>query len=108
GAHSFTSSSHGKDVLNQLSQHAITVDRYVIDKEPTPTMIDAAVTNHIESKPLAVVAIGGGSVLDAGKAIAAMIPLREPVKDYLEGVGAKQHPGTKIPFIAIPTTAGTG
>jgi alcohol dehydrogenase class IV len=60
-------------------------------------------------KPDVIVAIGGGSVLDAGKAIAAMLPLNEAVKDYLEGVGKHAaHPGVKIPFIAVPTTSGTG
>jgi alcohol dehydrogenase class IV len=55
-----------------------------------------------------VVAIGGGSVMDAGKAVSAMIPMEESIREYLEGVGNKVHPGIKIPFIAMPTTSGTG
>jgi alcohol dehydrogenase class IV len=71
-------------------------------------MIDEAVREFSGYKPSVVVAIGGGSVLDAGKAISAMLPLQDSVKNYLEGVGSKSHPGDKIPFVAVPTTSGTG
>lgn len=108
GARSFTSSAASKKLLEQLHASGYTVEQCIIDREPTPAMIDSAVQNSSHAQPQVVVAIGGGSVLDAGKAIAAMLPLQESVKDYLEGVGTKTHPGVKIPFIAIPTTAGTG
>ncbi len=108
GARSFTSSAASKKLLEQLHASGYTVEQCIIGREPTPAMIDSAVQNSSLALPQVVVAIGGGSVLDAGKAIAAMLPLQESVKDYLEGVGTKTHAGVKIPFIAIPTTAGTG
>lgn len=37
-----------------------------------------------------------------------MLPLKSSIIDYLEGVGNKKHPGIKIKYIAIPTTAETG
>ncbi|SDW25040.1 iron-containing alcohol dehydrogenase [Roseicitreum antarcticum] len=56
-----------------------------------------------------VVAVGGGSVIDLGKALAALLPAPQPPLTYLEVVG-KGEPLTAspLPFIAIPTTAGTG
>jgi alcohol dehydrogenase class IV len=56
-----------------------------------------------------VLAIGGGSVIDSGKAIAALLTNRQNVLDYLEVIG-HGHPieCAPAPFIAIPTTAGTG
>jgi alcohol dehydrogenase class IV len=109
GERSFTSSQHGHDLLQQLHASAIHVDLYTIPKEPTAEIIDDAVKLFHGSSHDVVVAIGGGSVLDAGKAIAAMLLLNESVKEYLEGVGSKpSHPGIKLPFIAVPTTSGTG
>jgi alcohol dehydrogenase class IV len=56
-----------------------------------------------------VVGIGGGSVLDAAKAIAGLLRVGDSVMDYLEGVGPEQkYQGPAVPFIAVPTTAGTG
>jgi alcohol dehydrogenase class IV len=53
--------------------------------------------------------VGGGSVLDTAKALSGLLPRQDPVDDFLEGVGkglAFSTPG--IPWIALPTTSGTG
>ena len=56
-----------------------------------------------------VVAIGGGSAIDAGKAIATLVTNPGEPLDYLEVIGRGQPlTETPLPFIAIPTTAGTG
>ena len=53
--------------------------------------------------------IGGGSVIDAAKAIAGLLPHGNSVMDHLEGVGRNiPYLGPSIPFIAVPTTAGAG
>lgn len=109
GARSFASSSHFNKLLKEFDLQKLSFIHYQIKGEPTPGIVDEGVQRALHFDPDVVVAIGGGSALDAGKAISAMIPLNEPVKDYLEGIGTKStHPGVKIPFIAVPTTAGTG
>lgn len=109
GERSFPGSSFGLNLLEQMHTKGIAIEHYTIAKEPTPMMVDTAVKKFVQYAPDAVVAVGGGSVLDGGKAISAMLPLNEPVKDYLEGVGNRPaHPGVKVPFIAVPTTSGTG
>jgi alcohol dehydrogenase class IV len=108
GKNSFMQSDHWDKLLLQLESAKIHWKHYIIDKEPTPAMIDACVTKFKDEQIDVVVAVGGGSVVDAGKAISAMLCQEGSVKDYLEGVGSKIPTGKKIPFIAVPTTSGTG
>jgi len=77
--------------------------------EPTTSLIERGAEQAREERCDVVVALGGGSVIDSGKAIAALLTNRDPIENYLEVVG-KAQPLTNqpAPFVAIPTTAGTG
>lgn len=103
GGASFSNSAHYTQLMTALEH--FDVEQHHVTHEPSPDDVDS-VARHSHAD--VVVAIGGGSVLDAGKAIAAMIPVAQPVEHYLEGVGHLTHPGTRRGFIAVPTTAGTG
>ena len=91
-----------------LKRASLKVLRYRFSGEPSPETVDSAVKEFAPLSVEAVIAVGGGSAIDCAKAVAALLPLGEPVTPYLEGVGTKTHPGTTLPFIAVPTTAGTG
>jgi alcohol dehydrogenase class IV len=108
GKSSFMNSTHGENLLSALEKNHIRFNHLVISGEPSPEMVDGNVARFLDSEIDVVVAIGGGSVLDAGKAIAAMLYRTESVYEFLEGVGNMEHPGTRKPFIAVPTTSGTG
>ncbi len=85
------------------------VSYFQIHSEPTIEMIGRGVKIARSAKCEYVIGIGGGSVIDAAKAIAAMVPNPGELMDYLEVIG-KGMPlvGKPLPCIAIPTTAGTG
>ncbi len=108
GKKSFIQSDHWDQLLLQFESAKIHWSHFIIDKEPTPAIIDHCNEENKNDQPDVVIAIGGGSVMDAGKAIAAMLCHDGSVKDYLEGVGTKHPSGMKVPFIAVPTTSGTG
>ncbi len=108
GKSSFLSGPHWTQLERALKKLGINWAQVSIDREPGPLVIDQIVNDHRDSVLDAVVAIGGGSVLDAGKAVAAMLCHKGSVKRYLEGVGGEKPSGERLPFIAIPTTAGTG
>jgi alcohol dehydrogenase class IV len=109
GQSSFIESHHGKNLLRELAEEDIRAEMIQVKGEPTVQFIDEVCSACRGHKIDTIVAIGGGSVMDAGKAISAMLLITGSVKDYLEGFPlAKSHPGTKVHFIAVPTTAGTG
>lgn len=77
--------------------------------EPTVAVVERLALEARREQRDVVVAMGGGSVLDAGKAIAALITNRAPARDYLEVVGAgRPLDVAPVPCVAVPTTAGTG
>lgn len=80
-----------------------------IPSDPTVETVDTGASLARKGSCNLVIALGGGSVLDTGKAISAMVTNEGSVADYheIEGKGKKfQH--KTLPFIAIPTTSGTG
>lgn len=108
GQSSFSVSGNELKLSELFRKKGIRSSSITVTGEPSPSVVDTASERFRNEKPDVVVAIGGGSVMDAGKAISAMIPVGGPVKRFLEGIGNSDHPGTKIPFIAVPTTSGTG
>ena len=108
GARSFVSSRRADRLFEQLRAGGLNVYHVTVAGEPSPELVDDAVSRLKGAGISLVVSIGGGSVMDAGKAISAMMTTDGSVTDYLEVVGSREHPGTKVPFIAVPTTSGTG
>jgi alcohol dehydrogenase class IV len=77
--------------------------------EPSVRSLDSAAETTSSFAPEVIVAVGGGSVLDTAKALSALLRYPAPVARYLEGMeGALPVPGPGIPWVAVPTTAGTG
>lgn len=111
---SITSSPLWKALQDALMREGIQCDYRQISGEPSPDDIDSICREAAGNLPSALLALGGGSVLDAGKAVSAM--LTEPavlegfasVQDYLEGVGTRLPSGSRLPLYALPSTAGTG
>lgn len=96
-------------LFEQLKSCAIEYVTFSVPAEPTTTIVAEAVGRARGWKSDLVIGIGGGSVLDTGKAIAAMLTNSGQLLDYLEVVGeGKPLTQTPAPCIAIPTTAGTG
>ena len=96
-------------VIEQLKAQGMTITQFSIPGEPTTDLVLTAVDSARRGACEFVVGMGGGSVLDAGKVVAALLTNDGELMDYLEIIGGGQALSRKpAAYIAIPTTAGTG
>lgn len=96
-------------LLDQLRSNESEVDTRNVTGEPTINSVIDGVRRAREIKCNVIIGFGGGSALDTGKAIAALMTNKGDPLDYLEVIGRGQSlTQPSAPYIAIPTTAGTG
>ncbi len=96
-------------LLAHLAASGLGAATFPIAGEPEISTIEHGVAFARKENCDCVISLGGGSVMDAGKAIAALLTNSGELLDYLEIIGRGQALArTSAPFIAIPTTAGTG
>jgi alcohol dehydrogenase class IV len=82
---------------------------FAVATEPTVELARAGAIAAREHGADVVAAIGGGSVIDTGKAVAMLLGNGGDPLDYLEVVGSgRKITKPSVPFVAVPTTAGTG
>ena len=108
GARSFQASRHWATLRDHLTQQCVSLEVATLSGEPSPQWVDETAAMHRDRGIEVVIGIGGGSALDAGKALAGLLPHEASVEQFIEGIGQDQYPGSALPYIAVPTTAGTG
>ncbi|WP_234853507.1 iron-containing alcohol dehydrogenase [Paracoccus everestensis] len=104
---------HGRDagragwLADALTAQGCKITGFAVPREPDVPLIQEGI--RAAQGADVVVALGGGAVIDAGKAIAALVPATRPMLDHLEVVGhGLPLDNPPLPFVAIPTIAGTG
>lgn len=111
--HVFLVSDHGLESLGVVKRIQDIIEAGQIQctsylevlPNPTVDIVNDAVTLYKECKASSIVALGGGSPMDVAKAVGVLVNYGGKITDY-EGSG--KVPGSVVPTIAIPTTAGTG
>ena len=103
------STERAAPLFEVLKTQGVDVVTFSVDSEPTTHVVQAGTAQAREAACELVIGFGGGSAMDTGKAIAALLTNGGAPLDYLEVIGQGQ-PLTQppAPYIAIPTTAGTG
>ncbi len=103
------STDRAAPLIDDLRQGGVRTSLFPIEGEPTISAARAGVERARAEGCDMVIAMGGGSAVDGGKAIAAILGNGGDPLDYIEviGKGQKIH-RPSVPFVAIPTTAGTG
>jgi alcohol dehydrogenase class IV len=101
--------TRAKSLLDALAAEAMDTLTFNVAGEPTVAVVQEGTRRAREAGCDLIIGFGGGSVIDSGKAIAALAANPGDAFDYLEVIG-KGQPLTQpsLPYVAIPTTAGTG
>jgi alcohol dehydrogenase class IV len=95
--------------IDQLRDHDLEVDTFTVEGEPKITTALDGVHRARSIRAEVIIGLGGGSALDTGKAISALLTNPGDPLDYLEVIGrGLALKNQAAPYIAIPTTAGTG
>ena len=103
------STARAAALLDQLDARGLSTLPIKVVGEPTVETVQSGVRRAREFGCDLAIGFGGGSVIDTGKAIAALLGNEGELADYLEVIGkGRLLAGPSLPFIAIPTTAGTG
>jgi alcohol dehydrogenase class IV len=103
------SAERAERLLEDLRRDGLESTTFKVVSEPTTTVVEQAVAVAREAQSDCVISIGGGSVIDSGKAVGAMLANGGSLTDYLEVVGLGRPLRRRaVPHIAVPTTAGTG
>lgn len=113
GGNVFVLTGRGGDrwdfLWKDLRGRGLNCEMFVISGEPTVASVERAVNAAVQAAADVVIGIGGGSVIDAAKAVAAKLPNPGDLMDYLEVIGrGRSLDNPSLPCIAVPTTAGTG
>jgi alcohol dehydrogenase class IV len=99
----------GAALVAQLEAAGVAATQFPVASEPTVDLVREGVARARADDCDLVIALGGGSAVDAAKAIAALLTNPGDLMEYLEIVGqGKALTLPPAPFIAVPTTAGTG
>jgi len=108
GGKSYSGAVYRDEFEHALRRAGLEFRHFQVSGEPSPDTVDAIGDVCRRDEITGVLAVGGGSVIDTGKAVAAMQCHAGSVAEYLEGVGDKTPGGNRVPLSAIPTTSGTG
>lgn len=95
-------------LVGELRRLSVDYDIERVSGEPTTQLLDTLCEKYRGKMPSVIAAIGGGSVLDCGKACSVLLHEACGAEAFLEGAEHRALSGKKTPFIAVPTTGGTG
>ena len=111
GSRSLEASGELDALRERFASAAVVVELFAVAGEPDVEIVDRGASLAKDCGSQVVIAVGGGSAVDAAKAIAAVATNGGSAIDYLEdlpGAGGRSVAADPLPLIAVPTTAGTG